>query len=197
MSLADGWAGNSPSAVWPQSPIPTTVLASVVRLYEKHSYSVWPVVNAKALLQQLEDDDKGKDKDKDDDEDGRYDDENTYCLATALCAATMAQLNLAPLAEGDLLVDSSMLATESIRAREQNKYRENLDPRCILTSFFLHVYHAKINQRNSAMMFIHEAISGARLLKLDVDCDVGETWDPSDVVDNREVLFPLLWVSER
>ncbi|XHG08304.1 hypothetical protein AWENTII_011411 [Aspergillus wentii] len=169
------------SKTWSQTIIPRSILASAVRLYQEYSYSVWPVIKAEALLQKLEN--------------GHYED-NTYCLATALSAATMAQLHLAPLTEEQWTVDSSVMAAECIRIREQSNYRESLDARCILASFFLHVYHAKINQRNSAMIFIQEAISGARLLRLDVDDPMEQAW-ASDVFENREILFPLLWVSER
>ncbi|KAF9888161.1 hypothetical protein FE257_009156 [Aspergillus nanangensis] len=165
--------------------IPSTVLASVVRFYRDASYSVWPVVNAEALLQRLLL------------SDGQID-SSTYCLATALCSATMAQLQLAPLVDMES-VDSSVLAAECMRVREESNYRENPDARSVLVSFFMHVYHAKINRRNSAMMFIQEAISGARLLRLDDDPEVVE--DPGaggdDVIENPEVLFTLLWVSER
>ncbi|PWY68938.1 C6 transcription factor [Aspergillus sclerotioniger CBS 115572] len=159
--------------------IPMESLASVVRLYQRASYSVWPVVNAEVLLEKLE---------------GGTQDVGTLCLAMALCAATMAQLELAPIAVDDWVVDSAAMASECMRMREANKYREHLDKRSILVSFFLHVYHAKINKRNSAMMFIQEAVSGARLLKLDEG--VGDR-DTSGVVANEEIMFLLLWVSER
>ncbi|PYH91416.1 C6 transcription factor [Aspergillus ellipticus CBS 707.79] len=160
--------------------LPTEALTSVVRFYQHASYGVWPVVDAKTLLEQLEADTQ---------------DVGTLCLAMALCAATMAQLELAPVTVGDRIIDSVAMAAECMRMREVNHYRENLDMRSILASFFLHVYHAKINKRNSAMMFIQEAVSGARLLKLDVD-GVERGLD-SDVIANREIVFLLLWVSER
>ncbi|RHZ50908.1 putative C6 transcription factor [Aspergillus thermomutatus] len=161
--------------------IPITILVYIVRLYQTFSHSVWPVVNADALLQQLED--------------GTHD-AQTLCLALALCAATMAQLQLAPLAGGDnQTVDSGLLKLECMRLRERSDYRENLDAKGVLVSFFLHVYHAKINQRKSAMLFIQEAIASGRLLGLDTkDRNVAFT---DGVVANEEILFLLLWVSER
>lgn len=169
---------------WSQT-VPQTTLAYIVREYQRSSYSVWPVVNTEVLLQRLE-------------SDGHAHDSSTYCLALALCAATMAQLQLAPLMNGDREIDSDLLATECLRLREEIDFREHLDARSVLVSLFLHVYHAKINKRNSAMLFIQEAISGARILKLDVDGVVAREWSTDeDVIANRNILFTLLWVSER
>lgn len=166
---------------WSQT-IPQATLAYIVREYQRSSYSVWPVINVKVLLQRLESDN----------------DPSTYCLALALCAATMAQLQLAPLINGDREIECKLLATECLHLREEIKYREHLDARSVLVSLFLHVYHAKINKRNSAMLFIQEAISGARLLKLDDDGMVAREWSKDEnVIANCDILFTLLWVSER
>lgn len=69
----------------------------------------------------------------------------------------------------------------------------NLNVRSVLMSFFLHVYYAKVNQRNSAMMFIQEAMTGARLLRLNEDF----SYEEDDLIANKVLVFPLLWVSER
>ena len=162
--------------------ISRSVLETVVRWYQHSSYSVWPVIDVEVLVSRLAGD-------------GGYE-TSIYCLATALCAATMAQLQLPPLIDVGQAVDCAAMASECIRLREESNYREDLDMKSILVSFFLHVYHAKINKRNSAMMFIQEAISGARLLKLDEwDCDTRANNDK--VIANEEILFTLLWVSER
>ncbi|KAJ5225917.1 hypothetical protein N7468_007142 [Penicillium chermesinum] len=68
-----------------------TVLVPIVRLFQQYSYSVWPVVNAEASLERLEDVDL---------ENTSHDAENVACLITALCAAPMAQLQLAPIMDG-------------------------------------------------------------------------------------------------
>lgn len=166
-------------------PVLVNTISNVIDEYESHSYSVWPVIRSKALKDQLA---------------VRPSDESTFCLATALCAATIAQLNIPTLESQEygetILVDSSYLSRECIRIREQCGFREHLDVRWVLTSFFLHVYHAKVNKRNSALMFIQEAVSSAKLLELDKD-DQALQGPVAEVVDNREILFPLLWVSER
>ncbi|KAJ5105406.1 hypothetical protein NUU61_002753, partial [Penicillium alfredii] len=173
--------------------IPKTILASVIRLYQQYSFSVWPVVSADAVLPNLEDIDPGK---------VGKDDENTACLITALCAATMAQLHLQPFMDGPRAVDSSIMAKACVQMRgNRDNHNEHLDLKSVLVSFFLHVYHAKVNQRNSAMMFIQEAIAGARVLRLDeLSCQQGSIsgFPPQDhTIANKELVFPLLWVSER
>ncbi|KAE8374654.1 hypothetical protein BDV26DRAFT_295785 [Aspergillus bertholletiae] len=162
--------------------ISRSVLETVVRLYQHLSYSVWPVIDAEALVCRLAGCESC--------------DTSTYCLATALCAATMAQLQLPPLIEEGRVVDSAVMVRECIGLREESNYRESLDLKSVLVSFFLHVYHAKINRRNSAWMFIQEAISGARFLKLD-EWDCGTRAGSDEVIANEEILFTLLWVSER
>lgn len=177
--------GSSSNPTCSSQCIPKTVLASVIRLYQQYSYGVWPVVNAKALLGRLEDiypervDSNA---------------ENTFCLIMALCAATMAQLHLDPLVDASRAVDSTTMVQACLRLRASyNSYGTNLDLRSVLVSFFLHVYHAKVNQRTSAMMFIQEAMAGARILRLNDEFSHAE----DELIANKGLVFPLLWVSER
>lgn len=171
--------------------ISKAVLAPIVRLYQQHSYSVWPIINADALLQLLEDIEP---------DNTSHEDENFACLVTALCAATMAQLHLAPVADGSTMVDSATMAQACLRIQGScGRHREHLEMSSVLVSFFLHVYHAKANQRTSAMMYIQEAISGARILGLDEACSgpFSNLTETRDFIANRQLVFPLLWVSER
>ncbi|PYI18421.1 hypothetical protein BO86DRAFT_406356 [Aspergillus japonicus CBS 114.51] len=157
--------------------VPLAALAYVVQLYRQSSYSVWPVLDAAALLEKLE----------------STPPVDTLCLALALSAATMAQLQLSPLRMRHITVDCTIMAAECVRLRDASSCRERPDVRGILVSFFLHVYHAKINRRHTAMAFLQEAIAGARLLGLDAGCMARD----ADVVANQEVVFLLLWISER
>lgn len=183
------------SSAEPEIPkcISKAVLRPIVRLYQQYSYSVWPVVDAEAVLRNLDDIEP---------ETTGHDAENFACLVTALCAATMAQLHLAPVVDGSRTVDCATMAQTCLRIRGHcDSHHEHLDLSSILVSFFLHVYHAKVNRRTSAMMYIQEAISGARILRL----DEGMSWTErglnfgvdSHSVANKELIFPLLWVSER
>lgn len=196
----DGQHNGSPQrdaemVIEPRAPgsIPKAVLVPILHLYRQYSYSVWPVVNADALLDRIKDVDP---------ENTSHEEENVACLVTALCAATMAQLHLAPIMDGPRKVDSTVLAQACLRIRSRcNSHREHLDISSILVSFFLHVYHAKVNQRKSAMMYIQEAISGSRILRLDegsVTDDAFRSFGADDqFIANKELVFPLLWVSER
>ncbi|KAJ5832862.1 hypothetical protein N7474_001173 [Penicillium riverlandense] len=162
------------------------VLSSVVRLYQHHSYSVWPVVNADALLQKLVDIEPDKTTG------------NTSRLATALCAATMAQLQLPPFDVGDRAVDGAELAQACLwmREHENSQIEHYPDISSILVSFFLHVYYAKVNQPTRAMMFIQEAIARAQILGLD-ERQTNVSGLDGPLIANCELVFPLLWVSER
>ncbi|KAJ5452816.1 hypothetical protein N7445_000999 [Penicillium cf. griseofulvum] len=112
----------------------------------------------------------------------------------SLCAATMAQLHLNPLVDGSQAVDSITMAQACLRMRAScNSDGANLNLRSVLVSFFLHVYHAKVNQQYSAMMFMQEAMAGARILRLHEEFPHEE----DELIANRAFVFPLLWVSER
>ncbi|KAE8392867.1 hypothetical protein BDV23DRAFT_181281 [Aspergillus alliaceus] len=159
--------------------VPISVLETVLRLYQDSSFRVWPVVDVGVLVGRL-----GC---------GQTETEvETCCLAAAVCAATMVQLELG-LVGG---FEGGDMVGQSLRLREGCCSRGDLDVKGVLVSFFLHVYYAKINRRGLAMRFIQEAMSGARLLGLDEwDGDEERQWD--EVIVNGEILFTLLWISER
>ncbi|KAJ5387693.1 hypothetical protein N7509_010234 [Penicillium cosmopolitanum] len=169
------------------SRISKDIIAPIVRLYREHSYSVWPVINADALLGQLEDIEL---------ENTENASANIACLVAALCAATMAQLQLDPVMGS---VDSTVMAKTCLRIRSQcSDNKEHSHFTSSLVSFFLHVYYAKVNQCNTAWSYIQEAIS--RILQLDdtsVQSEGLPTFQENDIIHNRELIFPLLWVSER
>lgn len=145
-------------------------------------YPVWPVVDAVGLQTRLEDADRGN----------MVPGSEFYALVTALSAATMAQLSLGPLPHTAYDMDKAFMEKECQRLRDQTDYREHPTIEAVLVSFFLHVYHAKAHHRNSAMIFLQEAIALARLLELDIPGT--EAQDPTY---NTHLIFPLLWVSER
>jgi hypothetical protein len=106
----------------------------------------------------------------------------------------MAQLHLDPQVAGSCTMDGRAMAQACLQMRAKcYDHGEHMDVQSILASFFLHVYHAKVNQQNSAMMYIQEAIAGARILRLDKGaCSV-----QTEFISNAALVFPLLWVSER
>jgi hypothetical protein len=143
-------------------------------------YPVWPVIEANMLLAQLQ---EGAD-------------DSAYILATSLCAATMAQLHLPPVDSGVQNVSSGDLEQECCRVRAACNYRERPNLNHVLTSFFLHVYHAKVDNQNSALLYIQEAILLGRLLKLD-DNEGPHHGDDAESVADGCVVYLLLWISER
>jgi hypothetical protein len=160
-----------------------------VRRYQQSSYGVWPVINADALLQEINSVDL---------EDSDPQTVIFYCLVTSLCAATMAQLHLAPILDGNSRVDSTVMEQTCQRIRgNHNCDRENLGINSILTSFFLHVYHAKLNQRTSAMIYIQEALAAAIVLRLDKPSSQSRGLSGNNLIVNKDLIFPLLWVTER
>lgn len=169
--------------------LPTSVFVSIVEIYRSRMYPVWPVLDTHNFLTKLEE--PGSDG---------VPNVETYTLAAALCAATMAQLDLDPVKSGPDSVDSTYMERECLRARESTNYREHPSIECVLTSFFLHVYHAKIDNRNAAFTFLQEAISLARLLHLD---NIGFSSDQSNYNSldqqryQQRMIYLLLWVSER
>ncbi|KAJ2977056.1 hypothetical protein NQ176_g4590 [Zarea fungicola] len=115
-------------------------------------------------------------------------DSDCFILATALAAATIAQLQLGSEDAAVQKVSAAMMETECMRLRYQYNYRNIPSVYNVLASFFLHVYHAKRNNRNAAMMHLQEAISIARILKID---------RAKNNLTSCQLIHILLWVSER
>lgn len=150
-------------------------------------YPVWPVLDAFSLLTRLECSDRNEEVETE-----------AYTLATALSAATIAQLKLVSTQNGMHKIDSAYMEKECSRIRSSYNYRERPSFEGVLTSFFLHVYHAKADNRNAAMVFLQEAISLARLLRLDdIGADINPTYCGFIDKAHQKLIYVLLWVSER
>lgn len=179
--------------------IALSILKPIIECYSSRMYPVWPVLHASSLLARLEEVET-----------------NTlaslpslsciddvYIMALALCSATMAQLNLGEMEDVPPHVTSEYLEKECNRLRALTNYRENPSVEGALTSFFLHVYHAKADNRNASMIFLQEGISIARLLRLDriesepSQLPIGWTDNQITVITQRRLVYILLWVSER
>jgi hypothetical protein len=169
-----------------QPRIPHTLLTPVVEAYRSLVYPVWPVLDADHVLTRLE-----------------TGDHDVYTLVVGLCSATMAQLNLAPITHQGRHITSSTLERECCRMRSTSVYRNEPTMDAVLTSFFLHVFHAKADRQNAAMMYLQEAIALARLLRLDeLDLMLGRRIGGGGVEDDEQairnqIIYVLLWVSER
>lgn len=157
--------------------LPVSVFAPILAVYKSRMYSVWPVLDADGLLAGLE-----NSNDTDSARNG------CYILVTALSAATIAQLNLASEDSAAQKISAGMMEEKCVQLRSASNYRERPSVDNVLASFFLHVYHAKLDNRKAAMMYLQEAISFARMLNLDQ-----EQGEPT----HDGIIYTLLWVSER
>ena len=213
-TAASGQATTTTTTTTSRINLPASMFASILKVYHSRMYSVWPVVDATTLLARLEKSEEAATTTTTTTTTTAADDEtdaDAYTLATALSAATMAQLNLPAVKhiinDGGNDVDSAYMEKECLRMRNSFNYREHASTDGVLASFFLHVYHAKIDNRRAAMMFLQEAISLARLLHMDDDqpkfCSSSAAaaaandhrLDP--VGDRKRLIYLLLWVSER
>jgi hypothetical protein len=163
----------------PHNGVPLRLLRAVIAEYRSRMYPVWPVVDVNKLIKQLQEPNRNQD---------------IYVLATSLCAATMAQLHFSPAEDSYTSFTSEDMERECTRARLACDYREQPNLSHVLVSFFLHVYHAKMDRRNAALLYVQEALSLARVLKL-ADTSICNV-EPESLVDKR-ILYLLLWVSER
>lgn len=110
-------------------------------------YPVWLVVERTKLLAKLAD---------------NREDHETCALATAVCAATGAQLKL----DKDMAM-SDRFAAEAEKHRAMYLYRDYPTVAGILVPFFLHTYYLMKERRNTATILLRESITFAQLLKLD------------------------------
>ncbi|CAG8898437.1 unnamed protein product [Penicillium egyptiacum] len=162
--------------------IPTNVVAYPLYIYHVRMYPVWPIVDAKNVMSILR-------------QDGDVDLE-TYALATAVAAATIAQLKLEQSFWHDQPITADKFAAESMKARRLGKYRSAVNLNNVRTSFFLHVYHESKHAGGSeSLLFLREAISLAQMMYLHRETAyIGLPQDEQQI--RRRVLW-LLFITER
>ncbi|KAL7806386.1 hypothetical protein V8C44DRAFT_339064 [Trichoderma aethiopicum] len=172
--------------------VPLSTLRLIIEAYRSRMYPVWPVIHVEDLLGRLDELESSESPNSD-----------AYTMALALCAATMAQLNLTAMEDVQPHINSEYLEKECNRCRNLRNYREHPSIEGALTSFFLHVYHAKADHRNASMTYLQEGISIARLLRLDrieVESDPfshDSINGQGPVTSHKRLIYILLWVSER
>lgn len=134
--------------------IPTDILISPLYIYDVRMYPVWPVVDVEELVSALNQDTEGTDLE-------------TYALATAVAAATIAQLRLGKGTIPGESITADHLAAECVRARNLFNYRSKVNLHNVRTSFFLHIYHENQQSGGSeSLMYLREAISLAQMMGL-------------------------------
>lgn len=120
----------------------------------------------------------------------------TYSLATAIAAATIAQLKQASTPMGGEPITGDFLEAECQRARSLFKYGLQPNLMTLRTSFFLHVYHE--NQQaggGTSLLYLREAITIAQMMGLHREASyIGLS--PKEQQLRRRILW-LLFVTER
>ncbi|GAO47196.1 hypothetical protein SAICODRAFT_28996 [Saitoella complicata NRRL Y-17804] len=178
---SDDTGSASASCFGPQRQDEWVALSSLktyIQIYRHRTYPIWPIISASDLEAALAISPR---------------DPELYCLATALCAATIAQLQLATsgTATGDLLIK------ECLRVRQTFDYPKEATEPGALTSFFLHVYYAsESGWTHKSITYLREAITFTQLLELHKESTYAAYSDPRDRRRLRR-LFWLLYVTER
>ena len=172
---------HSNHACLPRSRIPMNILAPPLYIYHVRMYPVWPIVDVEHLVFALQQDIEEKEVE-------------LYAMATAVAAATVAQLRLGSGSLSDGPTTADTFAAHCLHARSQFKSKVNLNAVC--TSFFLHVYYE--NQQSGgceSLLYLREAISLAQMMNLHRESSYGAlTLDEQQI--RRRVLW-LLFVTER
>ncbi|PYI30026.1 hypothetical protein BP00DRAFT_221238 [Aspergillus indologenus CBS 114.80] len=166
-----------------RSRIPINVLASPLYIYHVRMYPVWPIVDVEKVLSVLQQDVEEKEHE-------------TYALATAVAAATIAQLRLGQNSGPEKSLSAENFALESMRARRLYDYRSRLNLNNVRTAFFLHVYYE--NQQSGAsesLLYLREAITLAQMMSLHREASYAGL--PAEEQQLRRRVLWLLFVTER
>ncbi|KAL3467003.1 fungal-specific transcription factor domain-containing protein [Aspergillus heterothallicus] len=163
--------------------LPTNVIASLLYIYHVRMYPVWPVVHVDSLIASLQRDSEGADYE-------------VRALATAVAAATMAQLRLGKNCISDRSITADVFASECLRARQSLEYRSIVNLNTVRTAFFLHVFYENQQPGGSeSILYLREAISLAQIMFLHREASYAGLEHEEQQI-RRRVLW-LLFVTER
>ncbi|KAK2005078.1 fungal-specific transcription factor domain-containing protein [Colletotrichum falcatum] len=162
---------------------PSASLVLRLCIYRLRLFPVWPIIAVEEIMASLSRD---------------ADDIESYVLANAVGAATIAQLKLAT-TDGDDPATASSMEAECQRSRVALQEREGGPPmnlNWLRTSFFLHVYHE--NQQPGGAkshLYLREAITVAQIMGLHKESSYRALPLPEQQM-KRRILW-LLFVTER
>lgn len=146
-------------------------------------FPVWPIVKVEDTVAALQRDEDGTDLE-------------TYALATAVAAATMAQLRLGEGSSANSIVMAAEMEAECQRARVSFNHKQRVSLNNVRTSFFLHVYHEDQQTGGSeSFLYLREAISMAQMMYLHRESSYASL-SASEQQLRRRILW-LLFVTER
>jgi hypothetical protein len=146
-------------------------------------FPVWPIVKVEDTVAALQRDEKETDLE-------------TYALATAVVAATMAQLRLGGGPSTNSTIVAAEMEAECQKARTSFNYKKRMSLNNIRTSFFLHIYHEDQQAGGSeSLLYLREAISMAQMMYLHRESSYARL--PAEEQQLRRRILWLLFVTER
>jgi hypothetical protein len=144
-------------------------------------FPVWPVVRVEEIIARLQQNEE---------------DVENYALATAVGAATVAQLKLTSASLGGDVVTAEMMEAECQRTRSTDKIGAPVSLTTLRIAFFLHVYHE--NQEAGgikSLLYLREAITIGQMMGLHKESSY-LVLSSEDQQIRRRVLW-LLFIIER
>jgi hypothetical protein len=144
-------------------------------------FPVWPVVKVEDVIATLQRNEENVEN---------------YALATAVGAATVAQLKLTRASLGGDAVTAEMMEAECQRTRSQGKTGAPVNLTSLRIAFFLHVYHE--NQEAGgikSLLYLREAITIGQMMGLHKESSYMAL--PSEEQQIRRRVLWLLFVTER
>lgn len=152
-------------------------------IYHVRMFPVWPIVDTQELVSSLQ-------------ADVERTDQETYAMATAIAAATIAQLRLVPSSLPGDEITAHTLAVECLRARRAINYKSVVNLNRLRTSFFLHIYYENQDLGGTeSLLYLREAITMAQMMNLHQESTyVGLSRQEQEL--RRRVLW-LLFITER
>ncbi|KFZ14547.1 hypothetical protein V502_06031 [Pseudogymnoascus sp. VKM F-4520 (FW-2644)] len=165
----------------PQAPLKTPSSSLIVQLcvYRLRLYPIWPIVAVEEIMGSLQ---------------GDMQDMETYALANAIGAATIAQLKLDQ--TGISTATGSSMAEECLRTKLMGKNGQSANLNILRIAFFLHIYYENQDQGGvKSLLFLREAITIAQIMGLHRESSY-LSLSPSEQQVRRRILW-LLFVTER
>lgn len=142
----------------PDSRIAIGNYCAVLDMFQIHLYDIWPIIDTEDLRLYL----MGEEAIE----------PIFHALAAALCAATLAQTRLwiiqDPYPEG-VAVTAHEFAKECLRVRLEHTTNQGPSLQALVTSIFLHMYYANLDQVTPATIYLREAITYADLMHMCCD----------------------------
>ncbi|OBT74390.1 hypothetical protein VF21_06843 [Pseudogymnoascus sp. 05NY08] len=183
-SRMDAPASPGPSiepSIPPEVPLKTPSSSLIVQLcvYRLRLYPIWPIVAVEEIMGSLQ---------------GDVQDMETYALANAIGAATIAQLKLDK--TGISTATGSSMAEECQRTKLMGKNGQSANLNILRIAFFLHIYYENQDQGGvKSLLFLREAITIAQIMGLHRESSY-LSLPPSEQQLRRRILW-LLFVTER